>query len=129
MRGSTLRRAAAAGALAFLVAALPACAAFRRAPNQADVVTVRVSARQFAYEPAEIRVPKGARVRLLFTTEDVPHGLAIRGYEVSAVATPGKVTPIEFVADRPGRFLMYCTVFCGTGHPEHQGWLVVEEGR
>ncbi|HEX6988526.1 MAG TPA: cupredoxin domain-containing protein [Bacillota bacterium] len=94
----------------------------------AQTRTIEVTARQFAYEPSIIRVDAGERVRLVLTSVDVAHSLAIREYGVHLTATPGDPASAAFTADRPGRFVMYCTVYCGTGHPEHVGALIVGAG-
>src|SRR5690606_7446901 len=90
--------------------------------------TIEITARQFSYTPDTVRVGLGERVRLVLRTEDVAHGLAVREYGINLVATPGDAASAVFTADRPGRFPMYCTVYCGTGHPEHLGTLIVGDG-
>lgn len=86
---------------------------------------INVVARQFEFEPREILVDKGEVVTIKLTSEDVPHGLGIAEYNVNIVTGPGGVVEATFRADRTGNFTIYCTVFCGTGHPTHKGVLVV----
>lgn len=77
--------------------------------------------------PSEIVVRKGQKVRLKVTSADVTHGLYIRGLKVrSGPVTPGSYQVIEFVPERPGRYLFYCTVICSPEHPEMQGEVIVE---
>jgi plastocyanin len=91
-------------------------------PPQAEI---RVTARQFEFSPKMITVSKGERVKLLVTSEDVDHGIAIDAFNID-VKLPAKQTKtIEFTADREGRFRYYCSVFCGDGHPHMAGELVV----
>ncbi len=92
----------------------------------AGVREIRIVASQFAYDPPEVRVKKGEKVRLVVTSKDVVHGLAIREYNVNRQITAGQEIAVEFEANREGRFFMYCTVFCGVGHADHKGVLVVE---
>ncbi len=53
-----------------------------------------------------------------FGVRYLPHGLAIEGYEdlVNLDASKGVPVAVTFVADRPGSFDIYCSVFCGWGH-------------
>ena len=50
--------------------------------------------------------------------EYIPHGVAIEGYEdrVNVVLTEGNIVVVEFTADKPGSFDIYCSNFCGWGH-------------
>ncbi len=74
-----------------------------------------------------ILVSKGDLVIIRFRTGDVPHGFAIRGYpDVGPYeVTPGQIVTIRFTANQAGTFIFYCTVFCGPGHPDHRGTLIV----
>lgn len=116
------RRLLALGGLLLLLAG---CAA--RTGQVGQVREFRLTTRQFAYEPREIRVKKGDRVRITITSTDVTHGFGIAEYGINRQTPPGQPVTVEFVADKPGRFAIFCTVFCGTGHAEHKGVLVVEE--
>lgn len=98
-------------------------------PSQAAgrVVELKVTARQFAYEPAQITVRRGDTLRLTLTSSDVTHGFAIREYNVIQQVLPGRNVTVEFRADQAGQFQIFCTVFCGAGHGAHKGLLTVEE--
>lgn len=85
-----------------------------------------LTARQFAFDPGELRVKKGERVRIVVRSTDVTHGFAISEYRINRQIPPGEPVTIEFMANKPGRFVIYCTVFCGTDHAGHKGVLVVE---
>lgn len=87
---------------------------------------ILVRARQYAYDPGVIRVPKGARVTLVLEAEDVTHGLYLDGYDIDLATAPGRRVRTSFVADRPGMFRMRCSKVCGTLHPFMLGELVVE---
>lgn len=85
-------------------------------------------ARAFEYTPSVIRVQQGDRVKLTMTASDVTHGLILDYYDVELVATPRqeKISSVEFVADRAGRFRFRCTQVCGPLHPFMVGELIVE---
>lgn len=64
-------------------------------------------------------------MRLVVTSEDVDHGLAISELGVDQAVKAKQTKIIEFVADKEGRFRISCSVFCGEGHPEMDGTLIV----
>lgn len=89
-------------------------------------VEIKMTAKQFAFEPAEVRVPFGRKIRLLVTSADVAHGLAIPAFNVNVNLAAGQITTIEFIADKKGSYPFFCSVFCGGGHKEMTGTLIVE---
>ena len=73
-----------------------------------------------------IVVNQGERVRLRIRSEDVVHGFAIGRMGVDAgLIEPGKVSTVEFVADQPGEFTYYCTMWCDPNHARMRGVLEV----
>lgn len=90
-----------------------------------DVRHITVNARSFAFEPGTVRVNRGDTVVIRLESSDVVHGLFVDGYEVSAVAEPGRPAELRFVADQPGAFRMRCSISCGNMHPFMIGKLVV----
>lgn len=70
-----------------------------------------------AYNPKEIRVKTGTKVRIEGDQETLTGGMntvIIDGYNVQKVITPGD-NVIEFVADKKGTFKMYCANGMGNG--------------
>jgi len=125
-RGRFLRLITAALSL-FLLVLLGGIANGQNSPTQP--LEIKVTARRFEFDPHSITVQKGRPVRLIITSEDVEHGLAIKEFNVN-VKIPAKQTKIvEFTADRTGRFSFSCSVYCGNGHEEMIGELVVEESQ
>ncbi len=88
--------------------------------------TINVTARQFAYSPSEIRVKYGEHVRLMLTSQDVTHGLALPDFNIDASIPMGETVTVDFVADKKGTFPFFCSVFCGSGHADMRGMLIVE---
>ena len=91
------------------------------APREIDVV-----ARRFAFEPARIEVAVGERVRLRVVSADGVHGFEIKKFKVKK-EIPRGTTPviIEFTASEAGEFPILCSEYCGDGHEDMQGQLVV----
>ncbi len=89
------------------------------------VRVVDVAARQFEFEPATVVVRQGEKVRLKVTSEDVTHGIGIEGYDIDEVLPPGETKAVEFTADEAGAHHVHCTIYCGEGHNDMHGELVV----
>jgi len=87
---------------------------------------ILVRARQYAFAPGAIRVPRGERITLVLEAEDMTHGLMLDGHDVRLVAVPGQRSRATFVADRTGKFIIRCSKICGALHPFMVGKLVVE---
>lgn len=85
-----------------------------------------MTARQWAFDPEEIRVRKDDRVILEIVSTDVDHGIAIPDFHVREDLKAGTTTRVEFVASKTGRFDFSCSVFCGSGHRSMRGTLIVE---
>lgn len=93
--------------------------------NPAGQTEIKVIARRYRFEPAQITVRKGSRVRLVVTSVDVDHGLAIREFGIDKRVKKGATEIIEFSPDKEGKFVISCSVFCGDGHPDMTGELLV----
>ncbi len=91
-----------------------------------DVKEFKMTAKQFAFEPSVIEVNKGDKVRLIVTSVDVPHGFSIPEFGINERLDVGKPVTIEFVADKQGSFTAFCSVFCGSGHGNMKGKIVVK---
>jgi cytochrome c oxidase subunit 2 len=87
--------------------------------------TVKMVARKFVFVPGELRVKMGEPLTLLITAPEVPMGINIPDFGTRADIVPGKVTKVQFTPDKTGTFTFLCDVFCGTGHEEMNGTLIV----
>lgn len=87
---------------------------------------IEIIAKRYAFEPAEIEVTEGERVRLQVRSGDGLHGFEIKRFKI-AKEIPRGTTPvtIDFTASEAGRFPILCSVFCGDGHTDMKGMLVV----
>ena len=95
--------------------------------QEQNAVEFNITARQWSFDPAVITVNKGDTVLLHIQSVDVTHGFAITEFNVNSTLTAGQTTDVEFVADQAGTFSFFCSVFCGSGHSDMQGTLIVEE--
>jgi cytochrome c oxidase subunit 2 len=88
-------------------------------------VTIAIVARKFEFVPDEVTVRRGDRVVLKFTAPAVAMGFALPAFKLRADIVPGQVAELRFTADREGRFDFVCDQFCGSGHEDMNGTLVV----
>ena len=94
---------------------------------RANKQVVRVSASTFQFEPSEVKVKKGVPVTLELVSEDRRHGFKLPDFHVRLDVKPGVVEKVRFVPDKVGKFTFICDVFCGDGHEEMSGTLIVIE--
>jgi cytochrome c oxidase subunit 2 len=113
---------AVAGLLAFASTATYVVA---RAARESGEKGIEIVARRFDYMPAQLMLKKGIPVVLELTSNDVPMGFNLPGFDLRADMLPGKITRVRFVPDKTGTFVFYCDVFCGGGHEEMQGVITV----
>ena len=95
-------------------------------PIVGDVEEFTITAKKFEFSPASITVKEGDKVKLIINSLDVPHGFAIDELGIKEDIEVGKPKTIEFTATKKGTFRFYCSLFCGTGHKEMGGQLIVE---
>lgn len=106
-------------------ALLAGCAVKERT---ADARAVDVDVKRYDYTPgtgSPLNVTLGETVLIRVHGKDVTHGFAIVDHDVNIEVPPGQTIEVLLKADKAGDFMIYCTVFCGTGHPQHKGTLHV----
>ena len=81
--------------------------------NESDikVKTIAIEAGSFYYNPREIRVKKGEKIKIVLTSKDMMHDFTIDELNVKSPLTKaGETSTVEFVADKNGEFEYYCSV-------------------
>jgi cytochrome c oxidase subunit II len=86
---------------------------------------IQLTAKKFEFSPAVIELRVGVPVVLEVTSLDRKHGFALHDFKIDEQVEAGGVTRIRFVPDRPGTFAFHCSVFCGSGHEDMGGTIVV----
>ncbi len=84
-----------------------------------------MTAKKWEFNPPRIEVNKGDSVVLKITSTDVAHGFNLPDFNIREDLNPGQEVTIRFVADKTGTFNFYCDIFCGAGHKEMTGELIV----
>jgi cytochrome c oxidase subunit 2 len=92
-----------------------------------DEKVIKVVAQKFHYTPAEITIKRGEDVTLEFTSLDFVHGFKVPDLGLRVDLPPGKVTRVHVKADKVGNYDFLCDNFCGSGHEEMNGRIVVVE--
>lgn len=94
----------------------------------ADARTIDVDVKRYDYTPGTdqaINVTLGETILIRVHGKDVTHGFAIVDHDVNIEVPPGQTIEVLLTPTKAGDFTIYCTVFCGTGHPQHKGTLHV----
>lgn len=108
--------------------ALPATPAAPRAALRAadEPRVIEVLAKRFAWDPPEIQVTVGERVRLVLRTADGLHGIELKKFKINKEIPRGnKAVTVDFTASEAGSFPFFCSEYCGDGHDDMKGVLVV----
>ena len=81
----------------------------------------------FTFDPSTIEVNEGDKVRVKINNVDtIGHGFAVLDFGVNTYLGPGKTETVEFTASKKGEFNFFCSFFCGKGHRDMKGKLVVK---
>ncbi len=83
----------------------------KAAPNR-----IEITAKRFAFAPAEITLKKGEPAVLVLKSADVTHGLRCRELNLDIKSDKGAGTEVHITPDKTGIFIGHCAVFCGSGH-------------
>lgn len=84
-----------------------------------------VIARAWQFQPNEIQVPVGATVTFTLASPDVIHGFVLTGTNANVMVIPGQISQVTARFDQPGEYLWVCHEYCGFGHHQMYGKVVV----
>ena len=93
-----------------------------------EPIDVYLMAMRFLYEPNVLRLERGVRYRFRMMSMDVNHGASIHtGMAGHIMRRPAMVmTEMVMTFSEAGEFMVYCTVYCGPGHDQMKGKIIVE---
>jgi cytochrome c oxidase subunit 2 len=103
----------------------PANRAAIRSLAQGEPRAINVVAKRFSFEPARVEAAEGERIRLVVSSGDGVHGIAIKKFRIDKKVPRGGEVVIEFVASAVGEFPILCSEYCGDDHENMKGMLVV----
>jgi len=87
---------------------------------------IQVTAERFKFTPAVIELKLGEPVVFELTSLDRKHGFQVPDLKIDESIEPGRITRVRVVPDKAGAFPFHCDVFCGSGHEEMTGEIVVK---
>ena len=101
-----------------------------------DTLDIYVSGKQWMWkiqqpngrrEINELHVPVGRDVKLILASEDVIHDFFVPAFRVKMDVVPGRYNTMWFRPTRAGRYVFFCSQYCGTSHANMIGWVTVME--
>lgn len=94
--------------------------------DESAVKEFAVEGSSFAFNPTQIRVKEGDRVKIVFTNKNGMHDWVLDEFDVrTKVTSAGQSDTVEFVANKKDTFEYYCSI----GNHRQQGMvgnLIVE---
>ena len=129
-----------------LVVAVVVPLSFQLFPAKTRTHTLSLEAKKYGYAPSRIIVNQGDKIVLKPTSLDATHGFLLDGHPVEFIMRKGatflkytwededgkpqadwdRVSEVEFVTDKAGKFTFRCTQTCGNLHPFMTGELIVK---
>ena len=88
---------------------------------------IHITAKKFDFTPDTITLKKGEPVLLVLSSQDRKHGFNLRAFGIRADVNAGESARIRFTPNKTGKFTFSCDVFCGEGHEDMTGTVVVTE--
>jgi cytochrome c oxidase subunit 2 len=101
----------------------------------ADAMEIQVTGRrwlwQFEYPNGartvnELHVPVGKPVKLVMSSDDVIHSFYVPSFRLKADLLPNRYTEMWFTPTREGTHTIFCAEYCGRGHSDMSGKILVE---
>ena len=90
-------------------------------------IDVLMTAGRWYYLPNVLRLDAGQSYRFRMMALDITHGASIqfgKGGRMMRLQ-PGQLSETELTFQKPGRYLMLCTVYCGAAHDKMQATIEV----
>lgn len=90
-------------------------------------IDVLMTAGKWYYLPNVLRLDVGQAYRFKMMSVDIAHGASIQLGKAGRMMRlqPGRITEAAITFQKPGRYLMYCTVYCGEAHQLMQATIEV----
>lgn len=104
-------------ALASTLMVIPMAHSWMRAAQDPPAAqTVKLVAHRFNFTPNEVTLKVHQPAVLVFSSEDVTHGMHFDDLDINATIAKGTGAEVKFTPEKTGDFVGHCAVFCGTGH-------------
>lgn len=87
---------------------------------------IKITAHAFEYIPNEITLKTGEPVVLELTSQDLFHGFNVPELGLRADLPPNQTARVRLVPQKAGTFEFHCDNFCGAGHEDMSGKIIVK---
>jgi len=74
----------------------------------------------------DLHLPIGKPIKMLLRSIDVLHDFYVPEFRAKMDLVPGIVTYFWFTPTKTGEFEILCSAFCGIGHPQMRGRIIVD---
>ena len=93
-----------------------------------EPIDVYLMAMRFSYMPRVLRLEHSVPYRFRMMSMDVNHGVSIHtGFAGHIMRRAAQImTEMVMTFPEPGEYMIYCTVYCGEGHSQMKGKIIVE---
>ncbi len=92
-----------------------------------DRYELQMIARMWSFQPGSIEIPVGSELEIYLRATDIIHGFKIEGTNVNMMAVPGSINYQRLRFNEPGTYPLVCHEYCGVGHHNMRGEIVVTE--
>jgi cytochrome c oxidase subunit 2 len=99
-------------------------AALAATPNEK---VISMSAMKFEFLPPTINLKRGEPVILELSSLDRTHGFKVPDLSLDVAVLSDTTVRVRVVPEKAGRFVFLCDNFCGDGHEDMNGVIVVSE--
>jgi cytochrome c oxidase subunit II len=93
--------------------------------SAAAATEIHISAGKFEYRPDAVTAPLGQPVTFVLTSRDRIHGFKMPDFGIRTDIVPGLETRVTINPEKAGSYGFFCDVFCGDGHEDMSGTLIV----
>lgn len=113
---------------ALLIGGSAAGGALRAASHAlaADPNEVSIMAQKFNFTPDTVKAKVGVPITFVLTSIDRVHGFKMPDFGIRTDIIPDEEQRVTITPTKPGQFAYFCDVFCGDGHEDMGGVLIVE---
>src|SRR5476649_1658079 len=87
---------------------------------------IEIMAMKFSFTPDTVKVKRGQPVTFVLTSIDRIHGFKMPDFGIRTDIVPDQETRVTITPEKAGTFTFFCDIFCGDGHEDMAGTLVVE---
>jgi len=88
---------------------------------------IKITAQKFDYKPPRIVLKKGVPITLELNSLGRIHGFHIPALNLRADVLPGQSVQLDLLPEKAGTYTFLCEIFCGGGHDEMNGVIIVQD--